>query len=38
LWAMENICVQGTNRPCWACCPVQDLGFQPMSPKEVDLG
>ncbi len=29
LWVMENICSQGTNRPCWACCPVQDLGFPP---------
>jgi hypothetical protein len=34
---MENICPQGTNRPCWACCPGQDLGFPAMSAKE-DLG
>jgi hypothetical protein len=31
---MENICPQGTNRPCWACCPVQDLGFRRMSANE----
>jgi hypothetical protein len=37
LWVMENICSQGTNRPCWACRPVQDLGFPAMSANE-DLG
>jgi hypothetical protein len=37
LWAMENICSQGTNRPCWACRPVQDLGFAAMSAKWVGL-
>ena len=28
---MENIWPQGTNRTRWACCPVQDLGFPPIS-------